>query len=193
MRVLVGCEESGVVRDAFFRQGHDAWSNDLVPSRRAGKHLQMDVIDAIQDHGPWDIIILHPDCTAMSLSGNRWYGKGMPYHKRRIEQVAWTRDLWALAKEECLLGCALENPTSVVWTEIGEPQYIQPWQFGHGETKKTGILTYRLPALVPTKIVKGREPRVWRMAPGPNRKRDRSETYLGIATAMAMQWGGIHV
>jgi len=146
-------------------------------------------MEAVTCGRKWDIIILHPDCTAMTVSGNRWYGRGTAGYEKRLRQIAWTRDLWNLAKKHARVGCALENPVSMVWAAIGKPQYIQPWMFGHGETKKTGILTDRLPALVPTKIVAGREQRVWKMAPGPNRKRDRSETYQGIADAMAIQWG----
>lgn len=189
MRVLVGCEESGKVRDAFEKLGHDAWSNDLIPARNGGNHLMMDVRYAITEYGPWDIIILFPECTAMCLSGNRWYGKGMPHNDKRIEAVVWTNSTWQLAKKHSRVGCALENPTGVLWPVIGTPQFIQPWMFGHGETKKTGILTDRLPSLKPTKIVSGRAHRIWKMAPGPNRKRDRSETFQGIADAMATQWG----
>lgn len=189
MRVLIGCEESGKVRDAFLKRGHDAWSNDIIPSRGGGQHLQMCVTEAITKHGPWDIIILHPECTALSLSGNRWYGNGMPHNTARKAAIQWTKDLWILAKKHAKAGCALENPTSVIWKHIGQPQYIQPNQFGHGEQKKTGILVDRLPALKPTNVVEGREQRIWKMAPGPNRKRDRSETYQGIADAMAEQWG----
>lgn len=136
MRILVGCEESGMVRDAFAAKGHDAWSNDLVPCRRGGKHLQMDVLKAIVDYGPWDIIILHPECTALALSGNRWYGEGMPRHKERLAAIKWTKHLWNVAKLCAVKGCALENPLAVIWQHIGQPQWIQPWQFGHGETKK---------------------------------------------------------
>lgn len=189
MKILIGCEESGVVRNAFRELGHDAWSNDLKPPRDLSlKHLHMDVKKAIELRS-WDIIILHPDCTALSLSGNRWYGAGMKRHQERLDAIEWTKHLWKLAKSRAVIGCALENPTSVIWQHIGKPQYIQPNQFGHGEQKKTGILTDRLPPLRPTNIVEGREQRVWRMSPGPNRKRDRSETYSGIAAAMAAQWG----
>lgn len=111
-------------------------------------------------------------------------------NQKRTQAIAWTKDLWALAKKHAKKGCALENPTSVIWKHIGQPQYIQPNQFGHGEQKKTGILVYKLPELTPTKEVAGREQRVWKMAPSPTRKRDRSETYQGIADAMAEQWGG---
>lgn len=189
-RVLIGCEESGKVRDAFIRLGHDAWSNDIVPARNGGPHLQKCVKRAIIEDGPWDIIILHPDCTAIAVSGNRWYGQGMPLNHLRVEAIDWTVDLWEIAKAHARVGAALENPVSVIWKHIGKPQYIQPHQFGHGETKATGILTYNLPALKPTKEVEWREQRIWKMPPSPTRKRDRSETFQGIADAMADQWGG---
>lgn len=191
MRVLIGCEESGVVRRAFCARGHEAWSNDLLPARDGSKyHLKCDVMKALY-WDDWDIVILHPDCTAMALSGNRWYGKGMPFHKQRVDAIVWTRELWRQAKKCSRVGCALENPTGVLWSEIGKPQWIQPWQFGHGETKKTGIITDRLPPLLPTNIVEGREQRIWRMPPGENRKRDSSETFKGIGDAMADQWGSL--
>jgi hypothetical protein len=190
VRVLVGCEESGVVRRAFRERGHDAWSNDLIPSRDSSPHhLQKCVRKAIVDDSPWDIIILHPDCTKLSLSGNRWYGRGTAGESERTEAIAWTIDLWKLANGYTTVGCALENPTSVIWQYIGKPDYYQPHDFGHGETKKTGILVHNLPKLMPTNKVGGREQRIWRMAPGPNRKRDRSETFQGLADAMAEQWG----
>ena len=190
MRVLIGCEESGVVRDAFIKAGHDAVSCDLQPTRSKapGRHLMYDIKEAIRSD-IWDVIILHPDCTALSLSGNRWYGKGMPRNDERINAINWTIDLWSLAKQSSLVGCALENPTSVIWQYIGQPQYIHPHQFGHGEVKKTGIITHRLPPLQPTNIVEGREAKIWKMPPSPTRKRDRAVTYQGIADAMAEQWG----
>ena len=201
MRILVGCEESGVVRDAFLALGHDAWSNDIVPARNGGKHLQMDVFIAMRDYGPWDIIILHPDCSAMALSGNRWYGHNMPLHHKRHQALVWTSRLWRQAKNTARIGCAIENPTSVLWNKIGRPQYIQLWQFGHKEVKKTGILTYNLPLLKPTNVVgpppaHGTNERkswevVWRMAKSPTRKRDRSETRQGVAEAFANQWGNL--
>lgn len=188
--VLVGCEESGKVRDAFQKLGHNAWSNDLVPARNGGNHLRMDVVEAINRYS-WDIIILHPSCCAMALSGNRYYGRGTPRHAERLAAIQWSIKLWELAKHVARIGCAIENPLSVIWPYIGKPQYIQPYQFGHGELKKTGILTHNLPALTPTSIVPGREQRIWKMPPSANRKRDRSETFQGIADAMAQQWGGI--
>lgn len=192
MRILIGCEESGKVRDAFNRiSGCMAWSCDLIPSRNEGPHLQKDVWDAIRYDGPWDIIILHPPCTALSLSGNRWYGNGSGREKERLSALVWTIRLWKHAMNHARIGCAIENPTSILWQRIGKPQWIQPHMFGHGETKKTGILTHNLPALIPTNNVAGREQRIWKMAPGPTRKRDRSETYQGIADAMANQWGNL--
>lgn len=191
MRVLIGCEESGNGRRAFRSRGHDAWSCDLIPARDGSPHhLQKDIFDAILDDGPWDIIILHPDCTAMACSGNRWYGRGCRDHQKRIEAVVWTVLLWRVAKKMARVGCVIENPKSVLWTALGVvPQYVQPHDYGHGETKETGLLADRLPRLVPTNPVEGREHRIWKMAPGPNRKRDRSETFPGIADAMAEQWG----
>lgn len=190
MRILVGCEESGRVREAFALRGHDAWSCDIMPTRmKSSKHLQMDIFKAMREYGPWDIIILFPDCTAMSLSGNRWYGIGMPLNHKRRKAIIWTKRLWLQAKHIALVGCAIENPTGVIWQAIGKPEYIHPHEFGHGETKKTGILTDRLPPLQPTNKVEGREQRIWKMPPSATRKRDRAETYQGIADAMDMQWG----
>lgn len=201
MRVLITHEESGVVRDAFLRLGHDAVSCDIIPSRRPGPHLQMCAKEAIARHGPWDIIIMHPDCTEMTVAGNRWYGRGTAGFPKRLAAIEWTVDLWLLAKAHARIGCALENPVSVIWEHIGKPQYVHPWQFGHKETKKTGILTDRLPPLEPTDIVgpppaTGTNERkawevVWRMAKSPTRKRDRSETKTGIANAMVQKWGNL--
>lgn len=194
MKVLIGCEESGVVRRAFRDRGHDAWSCDLQPSRDGSEHHYQEDILRVLVHGggEWDLIILHPDCTAMAVSGNRWYGQNMPKHLDRIASVAWTQALWETATERCPLVC-LENPVSVIFghIEYDNLQYIQPWQFGHGETKKTGLALKGLPLLEPTNIVEGRENRIWKMAPSPTRKRDRSETYQGIAEAMADQWGSL--
>jgi hypothetical protein len=198
MRVLVACEESGMVRDAFAARGHDAWSNDLKPARNGGKHLQRDCLDAIDLC--WDIIIFHPECTALSLSGNRHFGRGMPRHRERQDALLWTRGVWELIKWKARVGACMENPASVLWDAITEkPQWIQPNMFGHPEQKKTGLALDRLPPLKPTKDVllemqllpRSVTERVHRMAPGPNRKRDRSETYRGIADAMAEQWGAI--
>lgn len=198
MRVLVGCEESGVVRDAFAALGYDAWSCDLLPTRRTGNHLQIDIVRAILDHGPWDIIILHPPCTALAVSGNRHYGVGKPKELDRVIAKVWTKDLYCLAISRATIGVALENPVGMLGSAIGKPtQYIQPYQFGHMEQKKTGLWLCGLPPLEPTADVytemiqlplKDRQ-RIWYMSPSEDRARLRSETYTGIAQAMAEQWG----
>lgn len=191
MFVLVGCEESGVVRRAFADNGHDAWSCDLLPARDGSiKHFKMDIMSLLANQNiKWDIIILHPPCTALSLSGNSHYASGKPRHASRLDALDWTKSLWELAKISALVGCALENPVGVLWGTLGKPQFIQPWQFGHGECKNTGILTHGLPPLVPTDIVEGRAQRIANMPDSKGRAQRRSETYGGIAKAMADQWG----
>jgi hypothetical protein len=150
------------------------------------------------DFGPWDIIILHPECTHMCVSGNKHYGRGMPKHYLRQKAIWWTAGLWAKAKGCARKGVAMENPQSVLWKGIGvKPQYIQPWQFGHMEQKMTGLALDRLPPLIPTNNVydqmmllpKNIRERCFHMPPSPTRSRDRSETFRGIADAMADQWG----
>jgi len=138
----------------------------------------------------WNLIILHPDCTAMAVSGNRWYGKGMPRFEERLKAVRWTLDLWNSALEHGER-IALENPVSVIFTYLPNVHYIQPWEHGHGETKKTGFALHNLEPLQPTNIVSGREQRVWKMAPSATRKRDRSETFDGVAKAMVKYWGNV--
>jgi hypothetical protein len=189
MRVLIGCEMSGIVRDAFAANGHDAWSNDLVDSIAGGKHLKMCVIEAITEHGPWDFIGLHPPCTALAVSGNRWYGKGMPHNNKRLQAVQWTVDLWKLACNSAR-HAYLENPVGVI--PVPFDQYFQPWEHGHGETKKTGLILHNLPKLRPSKLVEGREQRVWKMGPSEDRAMLRSLTYKGVAEAMATQWSSLH-
>lgn len=188
MNILIACEYSGVVREAFRRRGHNAWSNDLLPADDSSEfHIQGDCFDAINSR-QWDIIIMHPPCTALAVSGNRWYGEGMPKNNERQDSIQWTCSLWKVAKEKAGAVC-MENPVGVLSHYIGKPQYIQPWQFGHGETKKTGLWLYGLPQLKPTNVVSGREQRVWKMPPSPDRWKLRSTTYKGIAEAMADQWG----
>ena len=184
MNVLVACEFSGVVRRAFNSLGHKAWSCDLLDSEDSTEfHIQSDCVPIIK-HG-WDLIIMHPPCTAVCLSGNRWYGKGKPKHSERIAAIEWTRSLFELAKKHSPR-VAMENPVGV----LGKPtQYVQPWQFGHGETKKTGLYLYGLAPLVAIDVVEGRDQRVWKMGPSPHRGKERSRTYPGIALAMAQQWG----
>jgi hypothetical protein len=185
--ILIGCEESQVLCGAFRRAGYVAFSCDLLPTRgNPDWHIQGDVMQAVVSR-QWELIVLHPDCTAMAVSGNRWYGRGMPMHERRVDAIAWTLRLWAAAKAQSR-HVALENPVSVIFKYLENVQYIQPWQFGHGETKKTGFALHNLPKLTPTNIVAGRENRIWKMAPSPTRKRDRSETYAGIAEAIVSQW-----
>jgi hypothetical protein len=126
----------------------------------------------------------------MAVSGNRWYGLGMPGHQKRIDAVDWTLGTWTLIEKysDCSV---LENPVSVIFStpELRSPQYIQPWMFGHGETKKTGLKLRNLPRLKPTNIVTGREQRIWKMSPGPERKSLRSKTFPGVAAAFADQFG----
>ena len=190
MNILIGCEESQVVTKAFRDRGFNAYSCDLKDTRGNKEwHIKCDVVEALY-LDKWDIIILHPDCTAMAVSGNRWYGEGMPMNDKRHQSIEWTKKLWDKAIQQSHY-VALENPVSVIFKHLQgiDMQYIQPWQYGHGETKKTGLALHNLPELEPTEIVEGREQRVWKMPPGVNRKRDRSKTFQGIADAMADQWG----
>jgi len=190
MMMLVGCEESQTVTKAFRLHGHEAYSCDILPTRgNPDWHYRQDIMEVIPIQW-WDMIILHPDCTAMSLSGNRWYGRGMPLHHKRMQAVEWTLKLWELAKKHSPK-VALENPTSVIFPLLPNVHYIQPHDFGHGETKKTGFALHNLPPLAPTNKVGGREQRIWKMPPSPTRKRDRSVTFPGVAAAMAEQWGNI--
>jgi len=194
LNVLIACEHTGAVRDAFNALGHTAVSNDLLPdaSTTGGSHLVGDCREAILagpdgNGGSWDIIIMHPPCTALAVSGNRWYGRGKEKATERTEAIAWTLDLWKLATERCDR-VAMENPVGVL--PMKATQYVQPWQFGHGETKKTGLWLHGLAPLTATDVVEGREPRVWKMGPSADRWALRSATYRGIAEAMADQWGG---
>lgn len=188
MRLLIACEFSGIVRDAFAARGHDAWSCDLLPTERLGNHIQGNVIHQLHRQD-WDMIIAHPPCTRLANSGVRWLAE---------------RDLWQEMYFACEffnffqsagkngLKVAIENPIPHKYAVeyIGKySQIIQPWQFGHGETKATCLWLYNLPPLKPTSIVEGREGKVWKMTPGPDRAKDRSRTYEGIAEAMAEQWG----
>lgn len=181
MKILIACEFSGIVREAFIKMGHDVVSCDLLPSDIPGKHYQGDVRNILNDG--WDMMIAHPPCTHLSVSGARWF------KDKTIEQ----KD--ALAFVTFLLNApidklALENPISIISSKIRKPdQIIQPWMFGHGETKATCLWLKNLPRLIPTNIVDGRKPVVHFASPGPNRWRIRSKTYQGIADAMAIQWG----
>ncbi len=182
MRVLVACEFSGVVRDAFAAGGHDAWSCDLLPSERGGQHMQCDLREIrLRDY---DIVIAHPPCTHLSVSGARWWPKKKTEQGESVAFVQWIRD-------NAPPRLAIENPIGILSTVWRKPdQIIQPWQFGHGETKATCLWLSGLPTLRPTDIVSGREARVHREKPGPDRWARRSRTLPGIAAAMASQWGG---
>lgn len=182
MRVLVACEYSGRVRDAFRALGHDAWSCDLLPTDVPGPHIQGDVLSVLGDG--WDLMIAHPPCTHLAVSGARWF------KDKAVEQAEALELVFRLLMAP-IPRIALENPVSIISTRIRKPdQIIQPWQFGHGETKKTCLWLEGLPPLVPTDIVSGRSNRIHMMPGGPNQWKKRSETYQGIATAMAQQWGG---
>lgn len=190
MKILIGFEESQAITKELRAMGHEAYSCDLqqCSGGRSEWHLQCDIYTALGLY-EWDAIILHPPCTKIAVSGNRWYGKGKDRHHERVESVKWTQKLW----EYCLSICdyvALENPVGVLNSmgKFPKPQYIQPWQFGHGETKKTGFWKVGLPDLIPTDIVDGREQKIWKMAPGEERAKLRSKTYEGIAKAIANQW-----
>jgi hypothetical protein len=182
MRVLVACEFSGIVRDAFRRRGHDAWSCDLLPSETPGPHILGDVLGVVGDG--WDLMIAHPPCTYLAVSGARWF------EARRTEQSAALEFVRRLM-DAPIPRIALENPVSVISSRIRKPdQIVQPWMFGHGESKATCLWLKNLSPLTPTNIVDGRRGRVHREPPHPDRWKRRSRTYPGIAEAMATQWGG---
>jgi len=181
MKVLIACEFSGTVREAFKAKGHDAWSCDLLPTEVAGNHYQGDVKDIIGNG--WDLMIAHPPCTHLAVSGARWFKDKINEQREALDFV---RFLMGAPVEKI----ALENPISVISSKIRKAdQIIQPWQFGHGETKATCLWLKNLPKLVPTSIVDGRENRIHKMAPSPDRWKERSRTFKGIAEAMAEQWG----
>ena len=196
MRVLIACEYSGVVRDAFIAAGHDAMSCDLLPSEAPGPHYQGDVRDVLGDG--WDLMVAHPPCTYLSVSGMHWTRRGLRDPQLTEDALDFVRLLLAAPVPRI----AVENPVSVISTRIRRPdQIIQPWQFGHDASKTTCLWLKNLPALQPTQIV---EPRIvngrkrWanqtdggqnRLSPSPDRWKRRSATYAGIAGAMADQWG----
>lgn len=181
MRVLVACEFSGRAREAFRLMGHDAWSCDLLPTDIHGQHIQGDVLSRLRDG--WDLMIAHPPCTHLAVSGARWF---IQKHKQQTEALIFVQSLLDAPIERI----ALENPISIISSRIRKPdQIIQPWQFGHGEVKATCLWLKNLPKLVSTDIVDGRVARVHKEPPGPDRWKRRSVTYQGIADAMAAQWG----
>lgn len=185
MRVLVACEYSGVVRDAFVRGGHDAMSCDLLPTDVPGAHYQGDVRDVI--HAQWDLMIAHPPCTHLSVSGARHFAE------KRMDgrQQSAISFFMELMKADIHM-IAVENPVCIMSSFFRKPdQVIQPWQFGNGETKATCLWLKNLPTLKPTNIVDGREARIHKMPPSPDRWKERSKTFQGIADAMAAQWGAL--
>lgn len=185
MKILVACEFSGTVRDAFAVRGHDAWSCDILPTDVPGQHYQCDVREILSEG--WDLMIAHPPCTHLAVSGARWF---KDKRQEQSEALQFVRLLLAAP----IPRIALENPVSIISSHVRKPdQIIQPWQFGHGETKATCLWLKGLPKLRPTYIVDGRENRIHKMPPSENRWRERSKTYPGIAAAMAEQWGSLHV
>jgi hypothetical protein len=169
------------VRDAFLRSGHDALSCDLLPTETPGPHHQGDVRDVL--HDGWDLMVAHPPCTHLAVSGARWF-------KDKLAEQAEALDFVRLLLDAPIPRIALENPISIISSRIRKPdQIIQPWQYGHGETKATCLWLKNLPKLTPTNVVEGREARVHKMPPSPDRWKERSRTYKGIAAAMAAQWG----
>ena len=180
MRVLVACEYSGTVRDAFIAAGHDAMSCDLLPTDVDGPHYQGDLFDVINDG--WDLMIAHPPCTHLAVSGARWF---KDKKTEQIEALDFVKRLLDAPIEKI----ALENPISIISSKIRKPdQIIQPWMFGHGETKATCLWLKNLPKLTPTNVVDGREQRIHKLPPTPDRWKIRSKTFQGIADAMAAQW-----
>lgn len=181
MKVLVACEFSGIVRNAFQKLGNRASSCDLINSELPGYHFKEDVRGIL--HLGWDLMIAHPPCTYLASSGARWF-KG-----REKEQQDAINFVLELMSAPINMIC-IENPIGVLSTKIRKPdQIIQPWMFGHGETKATCLWLKNLPKLIPTHVVEGRFPRIHKMGPSQNRSMNRSRTYTGIAEAMAEQWG----
>jgi hypothetical protein len=194
MNVLVACEYSGRVREAFRKLGHNAWSCDLLPSDDDSEyHIQADCFDAIA--AGWDLIIMHPPCTALAVSGTSTYGQGMPKNCKRHEAIEWTIKLFNHAKSNATK-VSMENPVGVL--PIKASQYVQPWMFGHPESKKTGLWNHNLNNLVETNNVKkifdtlpkNKQQRLHYLPPSADRWKLRSTTFSGIANAMAVQWGG---
>lgn len=187
MRVLIACEYSGVVRDAFLALGHDAMSCDILPTESPGPHYQGDVFDVID--AQWDLMIAHPPCTHLSVSGSRHFPE------KRIDgrQAAAISFFMKLAKSD-IPKIAIENPVCIMSSLYRKPdQIIQPWQFGHGETKATCLWLKGLKPLQSANVVEGRENRIHRLPPSPDRAKLRSKTYEGIAAAMAKQWGNLDI
>lgn len=184
MKVLVACEFSGTVRRAFRALGHDAWSCDLLPAEDRGEHIQGDALTAI-GWGGWDMMIAHPPCTHLAVSGARHFPAKIA-DGRQAEALEFVQALMSANIDRI----AIENPISIISSKIRKPdQIVQPWWFGHGETKATCLWLKGLPKLVPTDVVAGRADRIHKMPPSADRWKERSRTYPGLAAAMAAQWG----
>lgn len=184
-RAIVACEFSGIVRDALLDAGLWAVSCDLLPSERPGPHMQCDIRSV--DLSEFDLMIAHPPCTHLAVSGARWFAEKRQEQAEALEFVRWLL-------EAPVPRIALENPVSIISSQIRKPdQIVQPWMFGHGETKTTCLWLKNLPALVPTEVVEGRAGRIWREPPSPDRWKNRSRTYPGFAQAMAQQWAAAMV
>lgn len=198
MKILVACEFSGVVRDAFRAIGHDAWSCDLLPTEAdPAFHIQGDVLDHLGEFGDWEMLIAHPPCTYLANSGVRWLygGRG-----KKVDPVRWEameagarffKKLWDAPIPHIVMENPIMHRFALERAAYGmkPDQIIQPWMFGHNETKATCLWLKNCTPLKPTKIVDGRVPRVHFASPGPDRWKERSRTLTGIAAAMAAQWG----
>ena len=201
MRVLVACEFSGIVRDAFIERGHSAMSVDFLPTERPGPHYEGDIeeflFQAWQAYaGEFDLLIAHPPCTYLANSGVRWlYDEDGNRNGARWVEMEQSAKFFRRLLELPIPRIAVENPVMHGHAKAivgrGPDQCIQPWQYGHGETKRTCFWLKNLPPLQPTNIVAGREPRVHHARPGPDRWKERSRTLPGIAEAMADQWGSL--
>ena len=194
MKVLIACEYSGRVRDAFIANGHDAISCDILPTDRPGPHYQGDIFDILDDG--WDLMVAHPPCTYLANSGARWlYNSDGSRNEERWTSLKEGAEFFRALWEAPIARIAVENPIMLKYAKeiigTGQTQIVQPWQFGHGQTKATGLWLKNLPQLVPTDVVAGREQRVHLMPPGPDRWKLRSTTFQGIADAMGAQWGNL--
>ena len=183
----MACEFSGIVRDAFLSRGHDAWSCDVISTESPGPHFQCDVRSLLHLQHRWDLLIAFPPCTHLACSGAAWF-------QRRRQQQDEALDFVLGLMRAPVARIAIENPVGVISTRIRKPdQIVQPWMFGHGETKATCLWLKNLPVLIPTDIVDGRRPRVHHEPPSPDRWKNRSRTFTGIAEAMADQWGSLAI
>ena len=202
MKILVACEFSGTVRDAFARFGHDAWSCDILPSDRGGQHLQDDAL-RVAYNGRWDLMVAHPPCTYLTVAANKWM---RPEFAQRFPNRAQHREdaieFFMALMNAPVKQIAVENPIGVISSRYRKPdQVVQPWMFGHGETKATCLWLKGLPRLIPTHIDGDmfapetpveREQRLHNLPPSPTRWMERSKTFQGIADAMATQWGNVN-